>query len=511
MRLAELLVAFSAVADLGMGLPVGEAARPAHVAVKLARGQGMTEPEVADVFAAALLQHIGCTAYSHEVSLLFADETAVKRTAMATDFTRPREIALGWIPNLVRRASPGQRLRTLRSAVLHSRRMTEGYQLANGEAASLVAQRLGLPDGVSAGLLDVFEWWNGGGGPRHLSGEAISPVSRLVNVADYAVFFDRLGGPDAAVAAVAQRAGGYLDPGVAAWFVARAPALLTPTAAGDLSDRLLAAEPGPPVTVADDRLDDVLHVFGDAVDLKSPFLHGHSAGVSALAAGAAQRLGLAADQVAVVRRAAIVQDIGRVTVPSTIWEHPGSIGSDAWMQVRLHAYHSEQMLNRCAALAPLAPLAGTHHERLDGSGYHRGATAAQLTMPARVLDVADTLHALRSARPHRAALPLTGRPGCSAARRARAASIPMRWPQCSPRRRDRPPCAATRPAGLTERQVQVLRLMGRGLSNRAIGAELVISPRTAEHHVQDVYARIGVSSRAAALFAMEHGLLAEDG
>jgi HD-GYP domain-containing protein (c-di-GMP phosphodiesterase class II) len=472
----------------------------------------MTEPEVADVFAAALLQHIGCTAYSHEVSLLFADETAVKRTAMATDFTRPREIALGWIPNLVRGASPGQRLRTLRSAVLHSRRMTEGYQLANCEAASLVAQRLGLPDGVSAGLLDVFEWWNGGGGPRHLSGEAISPVSRLVNVAGYAVFFDRLGGPDAAVAAVAQRAGGYLDPGVAAWFVARAPALLTPTAAGDLSDRLLAAEPGPPVTVSDDRLDDVLHVFGDAVDLKSPFLHGHSAGVSALAAGAAQRLGLAADQVAVVRRAAIVQDIGRVTVPSTIWEHPGSIGSDAWMQVRLHAYHSEQMLNRCAALAPLAPLAGTHHERLDGSGYHRGATAAQLTMPARVLAVADTLHALRSARPHRAALPPDRAAGVlrGEARAGRldpdavAAVLAATEGSAAVRR--------SRPAGLTERQVQVLRLMARGLSNRAIGAELVISPRTAEHHVQDVYARIGVSSRAAAaLFAMEHGLLAEDG
>src|SRR5690349_24987935 len=97
-RLAELLVAFSAIADLGMGLPVGEAARVAYVAVEIARGQGLTEPEVADVFAAALLQHIGCTAYSHEVSLLFADETAVKRTAMATDFTRPREIALDWIP-----------------------------------------------------------------------------------------------------------------------------------------------------------------------------------------------------------------------------------------------------------------------------------------------------------------------------------------------------------------------------------------------------------------------------
>lgn len=511
-RLAELLVAFSAVADLGMGLPVGEAARAAYVAVELARSVGLAEPEVADVFAAALLQHIGCTAYSHEVSLLFADETAVKRAALATDFTRPREIAFGYIPRLVRESAPGERMRSLRSAVLHSRRMTEGYRLANCEAASLVARRLGLRDGVSAGLLDVFEWWNGGGGPRKLRGEAISAVSRLVNVAGYGVFFDRLGGPLAAADAVAKRAGGYLDPGVAARFVARASELLAPTAAGDFSDRLLAAEPGPPTLVSQDRLDDVLQVFGDAVDLKSPFLHGHSAGVSALAAGAAQRLGLSADQVCLVRRAGIVQDIGRVTVPTTIWEHPGPLGSDAWMQVRLHAYHSEQMLARCAALAPIAPLAGMHHDRLDGTGYHRGATAAQLPIPARLLAVADTFQALRSARPHRATLPAE-----------RAAAVLRDEQQAG--RLDGDAVAAVlaaasgativhraRPEGLTQRQVQVLRLMARGLSNRAIGTELVISPRTAEHHVQDVYARIGVSSRAAAaLFAMEHGLLVEDG
>jgi HD-GYP domain-containing protein (c-di-GMP phosphodiesterase class II)/DNA-binding CsgD family transcriptional regulator len=511
-RLAELLVGFSAIADLGMGLPVGEAARAAYVAVELARGQGSTEPEVADVFAAALLQHIGCTAYSHEVSLLFADETVVKQTALRTDFTRPREIVFGYLPGLVRGAAPGERLRTVRSAVLHSRRMTEGYQLANCEAASLVARRLGLPEPVSAGLLDVFEWWNGGGGPRRLSGESISPVARLVNVAGYAVLFDRLGGPEAAAAAVAQRSGGYLDPGIAAWFVERAADLLAPTAAGDFSDRLLAAEPGPPPTVPTDRLDDVLHVFGDAVDLKSPFLHGHSAGVSALAAGAAQRLRLASDQVDLVRRAAIVQDIGRVTVPTAIWEHPGPLGSDAWAQVRLHAYHSEQMLGRCTALAPLATLAGMHHDRLDGSGYHRGAGAAQLTIPARVLAAADAFHALRSPRPHRAALPperaaavLRGEARAGRLDADAVAAVLATADGASTVRR-------AGPAGLTGRQAQVLRLVARGLSNRAIGAELVISPRTAEHHVQDVYARIGVSSRAAAaLYAMQHGLLTQDG
>lgn len=510
-RLAELLVAFSAVADLGMGLQVGEAARTAYLAVELARRSGCGEPVVADVFYTALLQHVGCTAYSHEVALLFADETSVKRASLATDFTRYREVALGYLPRIAREAPAGQRLRTIRSAVLHSSRMTEGYRRANCETASLVARRLGLPDGVRTGLLDIYEWWNGQGGPNGRRGADISPVARLVNVAANAAFFDRLGGVDAAKEAVTQRAGGYLDPSLAAAFVAQAPQLLEATGAGDLSDRLLAAEPGPPVAVHGAAVEGVLRVFGDVVDLKSPFFHGHSSETSRLAGAACARLGLEDGQVTRVRRAGLVQDIGRVAVPNGIWEHPGQLGSDAWMQIRLHAYHSEQILGRCAPLATLAPLAGMHHDRLDGSGYHRGAPAAQLPITARVLGAADVYQALLGNRPQRPA----HRPDRAAslvraeARAGRldpdavAAVLAVADGTSSSRRAG--------PAGLTDRQVQVLRLLARGLSNRAIGEALVISPRTAEHHVQDVYARIGVSSRAAAaLFAMEHGLLTHD-
>lgn len=507
-RLAELLVGFSAIADLGMGLPVGEAARTALVALELARSQGCPEPETADVLHAALLQHIGCTAYSHEAALLFADETSVKRASLATDFTRPREILLGYLPRITREAPRGERLRTMRSALLHSKRLTEGYQRANCEVAAVIAARLGLGEGAQAGLLDIFEWWNGGGGPRGLRGEEISLVSRLVNVAGYGVFFDRLGGPDGASRAVRQRSGGYLDPGLAAAFADRAEELLAPTTAGDVSDRLLAAAPGPPVLVAPDALDDVLRVFGEAVDLKSPFLHGHCTGVSALATGACARLGLAAEDVTLARRVGLVQDIGRVAVPNGIWEHTGPLGSDAWSQIRLHAYHGEQMLRRCAPLAPLAPLAGMHHDRLDGSGYHRGAAAAQLPTVARVLAAADVRQALVCDRPHRAA---HSPERASEILRAEAdagrldpdaVAAVLAAADGAPRTR------RARPAGLTERQVEVLGLMARGLSNKAIGEALVISPRTAEHHVQDVYARIGVSSRAAAaMFAMQHGLL----
>lgn len=507
-RLAELLTGFSAIADLGMGLPAGTAARAAMVALELARSQGCAEPEAADVLYAALLQHIGCTAYSHEAALLFADETSVKRASLATDFTRPHEIVFGYLPTITREAPPGQRLRTMRSALLHSTAATEGYRRANCEVASVIAARLGLGTGVQAGLLDVFEWWNGGGGPRGLRGEAISPVARLVNVAGYAVFFDRLGGPDCARRAVAQRSGGYLEPALAAAFVDRAGELLAPAAAGDLSDRLLAAAPAPAVLVGSQELDECLRVFGEAVDLKTPFLHGHCTGVSALAAGACARLGLPEGDVTLARRVGLVQDIGRVAVPNGVWEHAGPLGTDAWSQVRLHAYHSEQVLRRCAPLAAAAPLAGMHHDRLDGSGYHRGATAAQLPTVARVLAAADVRQAMRADRPHRRGHPPDRAAALLQAEAAAGRLCPDAVGAVLAAAAGTARVRRTRPAGLTERQVEVLDLLARGLSNKAIAVALSISTRTAEHHVQDVYARIGVSSRAgAAMFAMQHGLL----
>lgn len=511
-RLVELLVGLSAVADLGMGQPVGSAARTCFVAVALARATGCDERTVSDVLFAALLQHVGCTAYSHEATLLFADELAIKRASLVTDFERPREIVFGYLPTIVGTARAGEKLRTARGALLHGRSMTEGYRRANCEVASIVARRLGLSAGVQTGLLDIFEGWNGNGGPKHLRGEDISVVARIVNVAGVAAVFDRLGGLDAAVPAVQQRAGGALDPTVVDAFAAIAQQLVAELAAVDASDALLPVEPNPVQAIAETDLDDILRTFGEAVDLKAPFLQGHATEVATLTCAAATALRLGPIEVRDVGRAAYVHDLGRAAVPSGIWERAGGLGSDAWLQVRLHAYHSEQILLRSATLAPLAQLAGMHHERLDGSGYHRGAAPGQIPMPARVLAAADVFQALTSERPHRRRYSASGAVdqlrSMARARRldpdAVEALVSVAGSSRTPHRRGGR-------GGLTERQVEVLQLVAQGLSNRTIAERLTISPRTAEHHVHDLYGRIGVSSRAAAaMYAMEHGLLPQD-
>ena len=274
-------------------------------------------------------------------------------------------------------------------------------------------------------------------------------------------------------------------------------------------DAALAAEPEPRMWIAPSRLDAALSAFADFADLKSPFTLGHSRGVATLAENAARIAGLGEQAATELRQAALVHDLGRTGVPNGIWDKPGALSTVDWERVRLHPYYSARILSRSSALQHLAELAGSHHERLDGSGYHRALPAASLPTPHRILAAADAYQAMSQPRPHRPALDEPDavaelRREVSAGRLDHAAvqavleaaglAIP-----------------ATRrawPAGLSDREVEVLRLISRGGSNREIAGELHISPKTVGHHVEHIYNKIGVSSRAAAaVFSMEHGLI----
>jgi HD-GYP domain-containing protein (c-di-GMP phosphodiesterase class II) len=255
------------------------------------------------------------------------------------------------------------------------------------------ARRLGLPEAVQRGLYHVQEWWNGKGSPARLTGDDIPLPARIVPLAGIAALFDTVGGPRLAVAAVSSRSGTVLDPELAGRFTDRAPTLLAELNAGDARELMLAAEPEPFVMISDAELAETAGAFGDLADLKTPYTHGHSAGVAALAVTAGERLGLAGDEVRRLRLVALLHDLGRVAVTDAVWEQPRALRSDEWERVRLHAYYSERILAGSAALQPLARWAGMHHERLDGTGYHRGCGAADQPMPVRVLAAADAFQA----------------------------------------------------------------------------------------------------------------------
>ena len=274
---------------------------------------------------------------------------------------------------------------------------------------------------------------------------------------------------------------------------------------------MVAAEPGTASLAGPDGMNRMCRALACVVDLKGRYLLGHSHHVAAVASRGAELAGLAAGPVRQVETAGLLHDIGRAGVPSSVWDQPGPLSAAAWEQVRLHTYWTSRVLERCPALAQLAPLAASHHERLDGSGYHRGARAADLPFGARLLAAADALCELTEPRPGRPAQPLPAAAAeLSAAARAGALDTDAVAAVIEAAGMPRPRPA--RPHDLTEREVDVLRLAARGLTNQQIAAELTVSARTVGNHLAHVYDKIGRRTRAgAAVYAIEAGLLPAPG
>ena len=508
-RLLGLLGGLSLATDLGIGAPLEESLKRAVVAARLADALDSEPLRDNDVIYTALLQHLGCTAYAHETGELWGDDVTFVRLAFLTDTTRVRDVWGTFVGGLAD-STGWSRPRVAATLLTRGRKGETEGPAATCEIARDASRLLGLPESVQAALLHSLAMWNGKGDPG-VAGDAIPLATRVMHVASVGVLFALHAGTGEAVAQVRRRAGSYLDPAIADVFVDNAADLVGDLDAMDAYTEVLAAERDPVHLVADQQLETAARTFGNLADLKSTWLQGHSGAVADVAAAAVQHLGLG-DHTTSVRVAGHLHDLGRIGVPSRIWSKPGALSAGERDQARLHAYHSERILARVPALADVAVLAGQHHERCDGSGYHRGLTGTQLSMPSRALAAADAFRSLVEERPYRSAVP-----PAEAGRRLRA--------EARQGRLDGDAVAAVlaaagvgtggrpaRPAGLTERQVEVLRLAARGLSNRQIAERLVISPRTAEHHVQDVYVKLGASTRAgAALFAMEHGLFDKPG
>jgi len=276
-------------------------------------------------------------------------------------------------------------------------------------------------------------------------------------------------------------------------------------------DAVIEAEPALALVLSEERLDAALLAIANFVDLKSPYTLGHARAVGDLAAEAGTMLGLAEDAARTLRRAGLVHDLGRLGVSNAIWDKRGPLGPGEWERVRIHPYLTERMLHQSEALAPLGAIAVQHRERLDGSGYPRGLSGPAISRPARILGAADAYQAMREPRPHR---PERSADEAAAELRAEAkagrldadaaeAVLGAAGHRVSRRREG--------PAGLTPREVDVLRLAARGLSNKEIARRLVVSPKTVGNHIEHIYAKIDASTRAAAsLFAMQYGLLPEE-
>jgi len=486
-RLVEVLAALALATDLGMGQPLGHAIRCALIADGLAGQLGLPPGARAEVFQVGLLRYLGCTADAAEVAVYAGDEIALA-VAVA-----PHVMGDG---EQERRAVDAPDLGPAKAAALR----------AHCEAAGLLAARLELGPAVVTALRHVFERWDGTGHPGGSAGEAVPLPTRIAVLARDAELWSRRGGYAAAAETVRTRRGKAYDPRVADAFRAAGEPLLRRATEAAWSD-LLATEPVPAL-VPPDRFDALLDVLADFADAKLPYALGQSRTVARLVEAAAAEAG--ADPAARVRlrRAALVHDLGRVGVSNRVWDRPGPLALADLEQIRLHPYLSEQVLSRSTPLRPLAALAGAHHERLDGSGYYRGIGADQLGTEQQLLAAADAYAAMRQARPHRPAL--TAAAACAelTAEAGKGRLDPRAVAAVLAAGTDTPLPPVRWPNGLTDREVDVLRLACRGPTRQAVADELRLSAKTVSRHLENSYAKMGVSTRAAAaLFAVAHGLL----
>ena len=501
-RVADLLSALSLTTDLGSGVPFEKGLRTCVAATAFAEALDLGLTDRRAVFHASLLRAIGCTAHAPENAAMFADDVLFQRALKTLDPADPETFAArfgDWA---------GARQPELLALVI-DKTPTVGVYAARSscEVSSALGTRLGISPEAIVALKEVYERWDGRGIPDGRAGEELTLVARVVHVAEQAVLAHAEAGEIGARRELARRAGGHLDPGLCAAFAVHAEAVFASLSNEDMLSAVLAAEPPPIAMVNAANLSDLCLALAIFADLKGVHLVGHSTRVAELAGGAGKLLGMDVDALGDLRAAALLHDLGRTGVSSEIWDRPGPLGPGDQERVRLHSHWTERILGRSLALAPLAQVAAAHHERLDGSGYHRRPGAGELSLAARTLAAADVFSAMTEDRAYRRAFAREDAARAvlaeaAAGRLDPAATAAVIEAAGLPRRPTAWPCE------LTGREVEVLRLCARGLTNREIAKALFLSARTVQHHLGSVYDKTGRRTRAgAAVFAVEHGLL----
>jgi len=506
LRAAEVVATLCLATDLGMGFPFEHGLQTNLIASRLARRLGVDPETERLVYYCSLLAHAGCTIHAHVSGGIFG--SPLVENLHPVIFGSRREILGGILRALpdADRSGPVRAIQAVRRLPRAAREQRPRFA-AMCEVIQRLAQGFGLPRDVTDPLAHLVERWDGKGVLGRSKGDEMPLPIRIGQVAVDAAFQRMLSGPEESARTVRERGGGAFDPEVAGC-LADNPHEILAQADGSVWDEVLEREPGEGLVLEGEAVDRALAAMAGFTDLVSPYLTGHSTGVADLAGAAAERCRLEGEQQIAVRRAGLVHDLGRVAVHPRIWGKPERLTPGEWEEVRLHPYQTERILSRSAFFSALAPVAAAHHERLDGSGYHRGASGAELGLSARVLAAADAYHAMREPRPHRE--PLS--PERAAEELGREASdgrldadaviaVIEAAGQQAPR--------LERPAGLTEREAEVVTLLARGLQTKQVARELGISVKTADSHIQNAYRKVGVSTRAGAtLFAIESGLLA---
>lgn len=488
------------ILDLANGVEEESSQRTAAFAWHLATEACLPAADRGTAFMAALLYHIGCTAFASSEARFADDDIALRASLARIDRESPS--ALAWA---LLRANHGaaSRITALINVGLNRADIRDHWMREACGAARSLAAHLGCTAATLLALDEVYERWDGRGGPHGLRGDALSVPSRVMQAAHVAVLFHAAGGRQVARTALQQAARGTIDP---VWAARAESALALLDTPSDLSTAFSAPESleaaaGISVTRA-------AEVFGEFADLQTPHTRGHSASVARLARATGLSLGLSPESLGALELAAHLHDVGHAALPTALWMQARPWSENERRRAQSHVSVTERILGQAPALQDAARIAGAHHERLGGSGYPRGTTSSQLDRASRLLAVVEVACDRAADRPHRCALGVMAvtRHLASEADEGRldatcVEAVLLALGQARPR-------AAGANLQLTEREIDVLRPLATGQTNKQIARTLGISDRTVQTHTLHIYSKLGVDTRAgAALAASRAGLL----
>lgn len=402
--LSEILGAFSYALDLTEGQPAGHSIRACWIGTHVAMALGLKGEVLRDVYYAVLLKDLGCSSNAARVSKMFVGDDRKLKHDFKLLGPEPEDFGAFVGSSVGVDADPDTRDLAIDNLSANAGEiMTEIMAIRCSRGAD-IARRLRLSEDVAQAIAHLDEHWDGGGLPLGIAGTDIHLGGRIALLAQVADVFYTARGRDAAIAEIRERSGSWLDPDLCTLFeqVSGSPGFWEDLARDDLPERLWTLEPGVQyVTVDEDYLDDICFAFGYVIDAKSPDTAGHSARVGMIADRIAEILGMPAESRRVLRRAAILHDIGKLGVSSAILEKPGKLNAEEWKIMRSHASLTTNILGQISVMGEMAMVAGSHHERLDGKGYPLGLDERSISMESRIITVADIYDALTAERAYR--------------------------------------------------------------------------------------------------------------
>ena len=408
-RLAEIIEALSKALDMTEGQPEGHCIRCCYIGTHIGREIGLGDADLRDLYYALLLKDLGCSSNAARICELYlADDLSFKHDFKFVDGSLGQVLRFV-IGHTGMQAGLAERFRSILNILQNGGELSTELILTRCQRGAEIARQMRFSENVAQGILGLDEHWNGGGKPNGVAADQIPLFSRIALLAQVVDIFHISGGRHSALKEISKRRGEWFDPALVDAFttLAESSDFWTTLGSNDLEKIVLASEPGQQAIMADDDyLDDIASGFAKVIDAKSPFTSGHSERVALFTDMIAEEMGVGSEARRLLKRAALLHDIGKLGVSNSVLDKPGKLDDEEWLQMRRHSEFSEHILSKISAFSDAALIGGAHHERLDGKGYPRGLNASDIPMEVRIVSTADVFDALTADRPYRAAMPI---------------------------------------------------------------------------------------------------------